>query len=108
MCLMDMFTALADPTRRDILEMLAIKGQLAAGDIYDRFDISAPAISQHLKVLREADLVRVEKQAQLRLYKINPAKISEFEHWIEKLRQSWEEKFSRLDALLEREKQKVR
>ena len=69
---MDMFSALAEPTRRSILEMLASEGRLSASEIADRFPVSAPAISQHLKVLREAKLVQVEKRAQQRIYEINP------------------------------------
>jgi DNA-binding transcriptional ArsR family regulator len=66
------FEAVADPTRRHILQLLATNGQLPASDIYKRFAVSHPAISQHLKVLRVAKLVRVEKKAQQRLYQINP------------------------------------
>jgi DNA-binding transcriptional ArsR family regulator len=69
---MDVFEALAAPTRRQIIEMLASKGELSATDIYRRFDASPPAISQHLKILREAKLVRVERQGQLRIYQIDP------------------------------------
>jgi DNA-binding transcriptional ArsR family regulator len=65
---MDMFTALAEPTRRDILVLLGTHGQLSAGEIYTKFTSSPPAISQHLKVLRDAELVTVEKHAQQRLY----------------------------------------
>ena len=61
---MDTFTALAEPTRRNILEMLAANGNMPATSIYGHFKASPPAISQHLKVLREAKLVRVEKRAQ--------------------------------------------
>ena len=58
---MDMFVALADPTRRHILELLANSGELAATAIYEQFPVSPPAISQHLKVLREVKLVRVSR-----------------------------------------------
>ena len=58
---MDAFTALAEPTRRNIMEMLATNESLSATDIYKNFKASAPAISQHLKVLKTANLVRVEK-----------------------------------------------
>jgi DNA-binding transcriptional ArsR family regulator len=68
---MDMYAAIAEPTRRNILEMLADRGQLPASEIYGHFPVSAPAISQHLKVLREANLVTMEKKAQQRLYTIN-------------------------------------
>ena len=65
---MDVFTALAVPTRRNIIEMLASRGRLSATDIYDKFNASPPAISQHLKVLREVNLVQVEKQGQQRIH----------------------------------------
>ena len=60
---MDMFIALADPTRRNILELLASSGELSATAIYERFPVSPQAVSQHLKVLREAHLVEMEKYA---------------------------------------------
>ena len=67
---MDLFSALADPTRRSILELLAKKGPLPATAICERFQVSPQAISQHLKVLREAHLVQMEKRAQKRLYRV--------------------------------------
>jgi len=79
---MDTFTALAEPTRRTILERLAVRGNMSATDIYRGFKSSPPAISQHLKVLREAKLVRVEKRAQQRIYYINPEPMKELEKWI--------------------------
>lgn len=100
---MDIFSALADANRRQIIEMLAASGQLSASDISDRFKVSPPAISQHLKVLREAKLVEMEKKAQQRMYKINPSKIQELENWARRMRLHWEEKFKRLDQLLAKE-----
>ncbi len=93
---MDPFSALADPTRRAILELLAQRGQMAASAVAAQFDITAPAISQHLKVLRESGLVRVEKQAQRRLYSINPTAVLEIESWARRTREIWDK---RLDAL---------
>src|SRR2546429_8550380 len=81
----ELFNALAEPTRRGIIELLATKGQLSATDICDNFDVSPPAISQHLKVLREANFVRVEKRAQQRIYKINREAMSELENWVKKI-----------------------
>ena len=98
---MDTFSALADPTRRHIIEMLATRGQLSATDIYGKFNVSPPAISQHLKVLREAKLVDMEKHAQKRLYTINSAKLSEIEEWLKKLRVEWDARFNRLDKVLD-------
>lgn len=97
---MDVFAALAEPNRRKIIEMIALKGQLTATDISDAFHVSPPAISQHLKVLREAKLVDMEKHAQQRLYTINTKSLLEIESWIGKIRDQWEQRFSRLDKLL--------
>jgi DNA-binding transcriptional ArsR family regulator len=102
-----MYVALADPTRRNILELLASSGELPATAIYEHFSVSPQAISQHLKVLREAHLVEMKKQAQKRLYRLNPQALSQFETWVQQTRQLYEERFSALDAVLEREKRKL-
>ncbi len=103
-----LFYALAEPTRRNIIELLANNGQLSATDISDNFSVSAPAISQHLKVLREANFVRVEKRAQQRIYNINPAAISEIEGWVQKIIEHWNARFDALDKVLELEKEKIK
>jgi DNA-binding transcriptional ArsR family regulator len=103
---MDMFVALADPTRRNILELLANSGELSATAIYENFPVSPPAISQHLKVLREAHLVEMEKRAQKHVYRLNPETLSRFEAWVKHVQQRWEERFAALDIVLEREKKK--
>ena len=104
---MDMFVALSDPTRRTILEILASRGELTATDIYEQFSISPQAISQHLKVLREARLVVMEKRAQKHLYSLNPQTLSQFEVWVQQMRQRWEDRFEALDSVLAREKEKL-
>ncbi|HYW60213.1 MAG TPA: metalloregulator ArsR/SmtB family transcription factor [Xanthobacteraceae bacterium] len=91
---MDSLAALADPTRRRIVEMLAHR-ELSAGEIADHFAASAPAISQHLKVLRAARLVRVRAEAQRRIYELDPDGLSDLDQWLGHLRQSWR---SRLGA----------
>lgn len=78
---MDVFQALADPTRRAILTMLA-PGERSAGEIMAAFSISCPAVSQHLKVLREAHLVRVRIAAQRRIYQLDPAGLSHLTAWL--------------------------
>jgi len=103
---MDMFAALADPTRRSILELLASQGQVTATEIYEKFRISPQAVSQHLKVLREAKLVAVEKHAKQRLYRLNSQTLSQFEAWVKQMQQRYEESFAALDQVLEREKKK--
>ncbi|HEY6074614.1 MAG TPA: metalloregulator ArsR/SmtB family transcription factor [Anaerolineales bacterium] len=104
---MDKFSALAEPTRRTILEMLAQHGQLPASAIYARFPVSHPAISQHLKVLREARLVHMEKRAQQHIYQLNPQAMAELEEWARRMREQWDERFDALDKVLEAEKEKL-
>jgi DNA-binding transcriptional ArsR family regulator len=103
---MDIFVALADPTRRNILEILANSGELTATAIYEQFPVSPQAVSQHLKVLREAHLVEMEKRAQKHLYRLNPETLSQFETWVQQMQQRWSERFDALDTVLEREKKK--
>jgi DNA-binding transcriptional ArsR family regulator len=103
---MDMFVALADPTRRNILELLAKRGELSATAIYEQFPVSPQAVSQHLKVLREANLVEMEKRAQKHLYRINPQTLSQFEEWVNNMQRMWSERFDALDTVIEMEKQK--
>jgi DNA-binding transcriptional ArsR family regulator len=96
----DIFFALADPTRRKILELLASRGQLSATEIYANFAVSHPAISQHLKVLREAKLVKMKKHAQLRIYQINPDAMLELEDWTKQLAQHWNQRDDALEELI--------
>src|SRR6185369_10189531 len=92
---MQSLTALADPNRRRIVEMLG-RGEQASGEIAAEFAVSAAAISQHLKVLREARLVRVRVEAQRRIYSLDPAGLGEIDAWLQSVRQFWG---GRLDAL---------
>jgi DNA-binding transcriptional ArsR family regulator len=92
---MDTIAALSDPTRLKIVEMLAGK-ELAAGAIASRFDMSAPAVSQHLKVLKDAKLVTVRADAQRRLYSLNKDGFEEMDAWLQRIRRFW---IKRLDAL---------
>lgn len=97
---MDRFAALAEPNRRRIVEIIAAGGEVAVSDISCQFEISAPAISQHLKVLREAELINMEKRAQQRIYSLNPHGVDEMWEWLNKMRQFWNERFDAMDALL--------
>ena len=92
---MESLTALADPTRRKIVEMLG-RGERAAGDIAEHFEMSGPAISQHLKVLRDAKLVAVRIDGQRRIYSLDPAGLDEIDGWLANVRRFWT---GRLDAL---------
>lgn len=99
---MDSFDALADPTRRSIVSLLA-GGPRAAGDIARRFPVSPPAVSQHLKTLREAGLVRVERRAQQRIYSLDPTGLDAMERWIAETKATWNARLDRLAAALDRE-----
>jgi DNA-binding transcriptional ArsR family regulator len=88
---MDTFAALADPTRRRIVEMLAER-ELAAGDIARRFDMTAPAVSQHLKILRTAELVRVRNDAQRRMYALEPRGLAGLDEWLDRYRHFWNDR----------------
>jgi DNA-binding transcriptional ArsR family regulator len=92
---MDRFAALADPTRRLIIEML-VKGERAAGAITDECGASAPAVSQHLKTLRDARLVRVRPDGQHRFYSLDPTGLDAVDAWLQQVRRFWP---GRLDAL---------
>jgi DNA-binding transcriptional ArsR family regulator len=93
------FAALADPTRRRIIEMLA-RGPLSVGEIASRFTISASAVSQHLRVLRTAKLVRSRIAAQQRIYELDTEGLAEIESWLDGVGPLWRK---RLEAL-ERER----
>jgi DNA-binding transcriptional ArsR family regulator len=102
---MDRFVALADPTRRHIVELLG-SGERTAGAIVDNFAVSAPAISQHLKTLREAGLVRVRVEGQRRVYSLDPDGFAEMEAWFEKVRRFWSGRLDALERELDKEDKK--
>ena len=79
---MDMFVALSDATRRAILELLASRGELTATDICEQFSVSPQAISQHLKVLREAGIVGSERQGLWAYYYVIPDALEELSSWL--------------------------
>lgn len=97
---MDKFCVIADPTRRSIIEILARNGRLSATEICEKFPVSHPAISQHLKVLREAALLRVEKRAQRRIYQINPEALLELEDWAKQMRELWIQNFAEAESVV--------
>lgn len=99
---MSAFAALADPTRREIVALLA-RGERPAGEIAAAFAISAPAVSQHLKVLKEARLVRVRPQAQKRFYALAPQGLAEIEAWVREVRSFWSPRLDALEAALNKE-----
>ncbi len=104
---MDIYSALSVQKRREIVEMLAKEGKLSATDIYDKFTVSHAAVSQHLKVLREVCLVKVEKNGRERMYQLNLEKMYEVERWAHEINKTWSERLDRLDKILEVEKKKI-
>ena len=95
----DVFQAIADPTRREILGMLAHK-PLNINAVADRFSMSRPAVSKHLKILTECDLVVVRQQGRERLCEMKPEKLQEVSAWVKQYEQFWAEKLSALDQYL--------
>jgi DNA-binding transcriptional ArsR family regulator len=89
------FEVLAEPRRREILDLLR-SGERPVGDLVDALALSQPAVSKHLKVLREAGLVEVRHDAQRRWYRLRPAPLAEVDAWLEPYRDLWR---GRLDAL---------
>lgn len=92
---MKTFEALADPTRRQIVELLA-DGEKSAGELGERFSVSQPAVSRHLRVLREAELVVSRAAAQRRMYRLNPKPLAEIDAWLERYRRFWSDRLTRL------------
>lgn len=97
---MDVYFALAEPKRRQIIEQIALNGQLAASEIAEKFQVTASAISQHLKVLCEANILKRKKKAQQRLYSINTESLVEVEQWVTDMKTMWEERFDNLEKYL--------
>jgi DNA-binding transcriptional ArsR family regulator len=93
--MMTPFEILAEPTRRQILDLLRGREHLV-GDLVTALPLSQPGVSKHLRVLREAGLVRVRQDAQRRWYGLNPAPLAEIDAWLAPYRQFWE---GRLDDL---------
>lgn len=108
---MDVFAVLSDPVRRAILQMLA-RGEQPAGAIVDaigtRFQISQPAVSQHLKVLRDSGLVTMRAEGTRRIYAVNPLPLRAIDDWLMAFRSFWEPKLDALETEIARGKRQRR
>ncbi len=106
---MQVFGALVDPIRSKIVRLLAGR-DLTAGDVAARFPVARPGVSRHLGVLLKAHLVTVRKDAQRRVYSLNPAGLDEIDKWLKNCRRTWNERLDalgrHLDAVAEAEKSK--
>ncbi|MGY1590635.1 ArsR/SmtB family transcription factor [Geodermatophilus sp. SYSU D00708] len=98
---MEALGALADPTRRELVALLA-QGELAAGELAGRFPVSRPAISRHLRVLREAGLVTCREEGRRRLYTLDPRPLRELDEWLEPYRDLWAQRLDALDTEIAR------
>jgi DNA-binding transcriptional ArsR family regulator len=99
----DTFSVLAEPRRRRVVEILVHRGQLSASEIYDEFDVTPQAISQHLRVLREANVIQMERRAQRRLYAFNPQSMTQIQAWAAAMAKGWSRRLDRLDKALKEE-----
>jgi DNA-binding transcriptional ArsR family regulator len=95
------WTALADPHRRELLELLRERPR-AVGELVERLGLSQPGTSKHLRVLREAGLVRARTEAQRRVYELETAPLAELDSWLEPYRRFWEQRLDALERHLDR------
>jgi DNA-binding transcriptional ArsR family regulator len=95
----DVLAALADPTRRAIVERLLAQGELTVGDVAEPFRISAPAISRHLRVLERAGLIERRIERQWRVVRVRPDALRTVESWLSRQRKHWTAALDRLEAL---------
>jgi DNA-binding transcriptional ArsR family regulator len=96
----DIFQAIADPTRRAILTLIALQA-MTPNAIADNFDITRQAVSKHLRILTECDLVKQEQQGREIYYFLEVEKIREIDRWVNQFRKLWETRFNQLDDVLE-------
>jgi DNA-binding transcriptional ArsR family regulator len=102
----DIYSAIADPTRRALLRRLADDGAKSVSELLQPFSISQPAVSRHLRILREAGLVRSHKQGRMRLYEIEANKLRNVFDWISHFEQYWDEKLDALGDYLDKQDNK--
>lgn len=101
----DVFQAIADPTRRAILSLLAVQAMTPNG-LADNFNTSRQAISKHIKILTECQLVTQEQTGREIYYYFNAKKLKEVDKWLQQFRAQWDTRFSQLDTLLKNIKNK--
>ena len=99
----DVFRAIADPTRRELLDRLS-EGEESMMKLAESFDISLPAVSQHLKVLREAGLVEERREGRMRVYTLVPGRLREVSDWVGHYEQFWQSRLRRLGEHLRKNK----
>lgn len=95
----DIFQAIADPTRRAIIALIAVQA-LTPNAIAEHFDTSRQAVSKHLRILQECEVVKKEQQGREIYYELEVEKMKEIDQWLEQFRKIWESRFNQLDDLL--------
>jgi len=95
----DIFQAIADPTRRAILTLIAIQA-LTPNAMAEKYDMSRQAVSKHIKVLQECELIKPEHSGREIYYHFNPKKLQEIDNWLAQFRKMWETQFNQLDNVL--------
>jgi DNA-binding transcriptional ArsR family regulator len=95
----DIVQAIADPTRRAILTFIAVQA-LTPNAMAEKFDMSRQAVSKHIKVLQQCELIKPEYSGREIYYHFNPKKMQEFDTWLAQFRKSWETQFNQLDNIL--------
>ena len=105
---MDVFTAVAEPTRREVLDLLAAR-EHTAGELVAAFpDLTQPAVSRHLRVLRESHLVDVRAEGTRRVYSLRPDTLAELDRWLDTYRRFWATKLDALERHLDTRARKAR
>lgn len=95
----DIFQAIADPTRRAIIALIAAQA-MTPNALAEHFDMTRQAVSKHLRILTECELISAEQQGREIYYQLEIEKMKEIDKWLEQFRKIWEKKFSQLDSLL--------
>lgn len=101
----DVFQAIADPTRREIIALIAA-GPMTPNTVANSFDLSRQAVSKHINILAECGLLKLEVQGREYYYTMQPKKLAEVQDWLEPFRKMWEDRYSKLDKVLNNLKSK--
>lgn len=102
----DVFNAIAEPRRRDIIELLARQGEQAVGELVHTLRMPQPAVSKHLNVLRRVKLVAVSRRGRSRVYRLNPGELKTVHDWIKNYEQFWNHQINRIKARAEQRARK--
>ncbi len=98
-----LFSALADPTRRQVVEMLSDGRQMTVNEVAQQFDMSRQAVAKHLAILRDADVIRSQKHGRERVHVLAPERMNALAEWVEHYSKFWDERLSSLKKLIEEE-----